>query len=114
MNETNYRKPTSAEIAALERNNCSAVDWSQLEVAEAFAPDNIRNCRFAGTVRIGKNVTIDGVRRIENYAIGDHVTLVDTQRLVASGGSTFGGGVRVAVLNEAGGREVPIYNGLAP
>jgi hypothetical protein len=113
MNETKFRELTGLEIAVLERNNCSSVDWSRIGVAEAFAPEGIRNCRFSGTVRIGKNVVIDGVRQsVENYEIGDNVVIIHTESLTATGESTFGGSVRVAVLNEAGGREVPLYNGL--
>lgn len=113
METATYRKLTGAEIARLEANGCSAADWSRIEAAEAFVPDGIGRCRFAGTVRLGKNVTINGIKEtIENYEIGDNVTILNTESLVCTGKNAFGNGVRVAVLNESGGREVPIYNGL--
>ncbi len=93
--EAEYRKLTEAEIAVLEGNGCSSSDWSAIRVAESFTPQSLRNTAFAGAITLGKNVTIRNVERLE-----------------ATGGSTFGGGVKVAVLNESGGREVPIYNGL--
>ena len=113
MDATTYRKLTETEIDTLETNGCSAVDWSQVEAAEGFVPDDIRQCRFAGTVRLGKNVRIDRVHEVvENYEIGDNVTILNTESLVCTGKNAFGNGMRVAVLNESGGREVPIYNGL--
>ena len=93
--EAEYRKLTEAEIAVLEGNGCSSSDWGAIRVAESFTPQSLRNTAFAGAITLGKNVTIRNVERLE-----------------ATGGSTFGGGVKVAVLNESGGREVPIYNGL--
>ena len=113
MDGTTYRKLTEAEIATLEANGCSAFDWAHIEVVEAFVPNQIRRCRFSGTIRIGKNVTIDGIHEsIENYEIGDNVVIINTESLVSTYKSTFGNGVKVAALNESGGREVPIYNGL--
>jgi hypothetical protein len=113
MYETSYRPLTAAEIAVLKQNNCSFADGSRVAVAEAFVPDGIRNCRFDGTVRIGKNVVIDTVHStVCNYEIGDNAFISHIESLTAEHPGTFGGGTKVAVLNEAGGREVPLYNGL--
>ena len=112
MGKTTYRKLTDNEIAALKANGCSARGWGDVEVAQGFTPDEIRNCRFLGTVRLGENVRIDGVCEIHHYEIGDNAMISHTESLVSTYKSTFGNGVRVSVLNESGGREVPIYTGL--
>ncbi len=95
MDETMYRKLTASEIADLQAGGCSSDDWSLIGVAESFTPDSIKNTAFSGAVTIGKNASIR-----------------DVELIASSGGGAFGGGVKVAVLNESGGREVPIYKGL--
>ena len=65
-------------------------------------------------VEIGNNVYINNVRLyIANYKIGNGVIIDNIQSLVCTGNSTFGNNVKVAVLNEMCGREVPIFNGLS-
>lgn len=90
-----YRPLTHAEIKQLENQLCTSANWSDVQVAPSFKPESIRRAHFAGHIRIGDNV------RIENVGT-----------LATSGRSSFGNGVRVSVINEAGGREVPIYNTL--
>jgi hypothetical protein len=108
-----YRKLTPAEIATLEANDCRAEAWNGVEVAEGFSAEAIHRCRFAGTVRLGRGVRIDGVHEaVENYEIGDNVQILNVESLRCRPGATFGGGVQVGVLNESGGREIPIYPGL--
>ncbi len=105
----------------------------------AFDPARLRNVEFSGDVRLGRlegafcrpggvvressisdvtlhNVTVgDGVyirhvaNYIANYDIADHVYIDNIDCLVATLDSTFGIGTEVSVLNETGGREVPIY-----
>jgi hypothetical protein len=91
-----YRPLTREEIDQLKNQSCSCSDWSGVQVAPSFKPEYIRNVHFAGQLRIGDNV------RIENVGT-----------LAVNGTSSFGNGVRVSVINEAGGREVPIYNNLS-
>ena len=109
--ETTYRPLNNQEIKTLQRNGCIAFAWSQIEVAEPFVVNNIKNSCFGGWVRIGRNVCINNAY-IDNYDIGDEVYIRDVESLIADPESTFGNGVKVSVLNEAGGREVPLYNGL--
>jgi hypothetical protein len=90
-----YRPLTDAEIKQFESQLCTSSDWSGVQVAPTFKADHIRSVHFSGRIRIGNNV------RIENVGM-----------LAASGKSSFGNGVRVSVINEAGGREVPIYDTL--
>ena len=58
---------------------------------------------------IGDRVIIDGVRDcISHYDIADDVIIHDIAALKVMGETTFGNGYLVEVLNETGGREVPI------
>jgi hypothetical protein len=63
---------------------------------------------------IGHNVLIQNVgRHIANYTIGDNAVIDQVDLLATEGVSAFGNGTRVAVLNEAGGREIPIFDRLS-
>jgi hypothetical protein len=109
-----YRPLTRSEIKQLEDQSCSCSDWSNVQVAAAFKADNIRNVRLAGRIRIGNNVRIASVHnQIVNYEIGDDVVIENVGMLAVTGKSSFGNGIRVTAINEAGGREVPIYNNLS-
>ena len=138
-----YRKLTNEEIAVLQGNSCSAADWSQIEVGEGFNPAFVRNAAFSGQVRLGRfentftlpgglqrhsgidgatlhNVTvgndccITGVHGyIANYDISEGTLIYNVGTIITEGESTFGNGVKVSVLNETGGREVLIHDGLS-
>lgn len=49
--------------------------------------------------------------RIENIALGQGVRIENIGSLICSGRTSFGNGVKVAVINEGGGRELPITTG---
>lgn len=136
---TVFRSLTDEEIKILETRGCRARDWSRIEVADGFNPERLSNVEFSGDVRIGRlegefirqgglvrqssisdatlhNVTIgDGVcirhvaNYIANYDIADGVYIDNIDCLVGTLDSTFGVGTEVSVLNETGGREVPVY-----
>ena len=138
-----FRKLTSEEIRILESQMCTASDWSDVEVAEGFAPNHVRHARFSGKIRLGSfkkefelaggmkkhaglyhvtlhNVTvgndccIENVKNyIANYRIGDNVFIENVDIILTDGYTSFGNGVEVAVLNETGGREVMIYDRLS-
>ncbi len=138
-----YRKLTSEEIAILESRGCSAASWDSVEVADPFRPEHYRAAVFAGTVKLGTtegmvdrgpfarpagiydavvaDCTIGNdvlIRKIGNYIarydIADGVVIENTARIAIEGPDTaFGNGVEVSVLNETGGREVPIYDCLS-
>ena len=138
----NYRKLTPAEIGVLEGQMCSASDWSQIEVAEGFAPEYVKHTRFSGQIRLGAftkefelpggirkhsgiysatlhNVTvgddccIEHVKNyIANYQIGHDTFIENVDIILTDSVSSFGNGVEVAVLNETGGREVMIFDRL--
>ena len=137
---TNYRKLNEIEIQTLKNQGCSAVDWNNVEVAQDFKTDYIYYTRFSGVVKLGvfeyefslaggmkkhaglyhttlHNVTvgnhccIENVKNyIANYQIGDYTFIENVDIILVDGKSKFGNGVEVAVLNETGGREVPIYD----
>lgn len=138
-----YRKLTDEEIKTLERQMCSSSDWDEVEVAENFSTDYVRYARFSGNVRLGAfrkefalaggmrkhsgiyyatlhNVTvgddccIENVKNyIANYVIGEGTFIENVDIILTDGQSCFGNGVEVCVLNETGGREVPIYDCLS-
>ena len=139
----NYRKLNEKEIQALKNQGCSAVDWSNIEVAQDFKTNYIYYTRFSGMVKLGvfeyeftlaggmkkhaglyhttlHNVTvgnhccIENVKNyIANYQIGDYTFIENVDIILVDGRSKFGNGVEVAVLNETGGREVIIYDRLS-
>lgn len=131
------------EVVALQANGCVAEDWEQIWVVEDFKCERIHHVRFSGTVCLGlyekefilpgglrkqsgiRNVTLhnctvgnhtlieDVHNYIANYEIGDECIIQNVNVMYVEGVSSFGCNVPVAVLNETGGREVPIYNGLS-
>jgi len=141
--ESGYRPLSSDEIAALTGQGCSCSDWSKVEVAEGFDPAKVRVTHFSGSINlgvfekdvsffggvtkpagisnatihnstIGNNVYINQVRNyIANYIIEDDVVIDNIDLLAVEGRSSFGNGTEVAVVNEAGGREIPIYDHLS-
>ncbi len=134
---------TGAEIASLQLNGCESDDWTQIRVPENFNPTRIERTRFSGEVElgtldgkfvleggvtrhsairnaaihncsIGNDVLIDGVGNyIAGYDIGSGCRIENVDLIVCDGGSTFGNNVSTSVLNETGGREVPLYDNLS-
>jgi hypothetical protein len=114
-----------------------------VQVAEGFRTDRVRTTHFDGAVRlgvfdkevssfggvtkptgishatihnctVGDNVYISAVRDcVANYVIEDEAVIDNIDLLAVQGESSFGNGTKVAVVNEAGGREVPIYDRLS-
>jgi len=137
-----WRALSTAEIARLAQQGCTCDDWSRVQVADGFRADRVQTTRFCGDFRlgvfdkeipffggvtkpagishatihncvIGDNVYICAVRNyIANYVIEDEVIIDNIDLLAVEGESTFGNGTLVAAVNEAGGREIPIYDRL--
>jgi len=136
-----YRSLTDAEISHLIANRCSAESWSAITVAEAFDPNRVYEVSFRGQVQLGENdgtLLLDGLYQpcgiyqatlqdceigdqvricrissgITRYRIEDQAVLEDLALLKAEPDATFGQGVEVQVLNEAGGRTVFLFNDL--
>ena len=138
-----YRSLTAAEIAALKAQGCKATNWSEIEVAEAFNPQYVRHTNFSGHNRLGvfgEEIELPGGIKIHsgiynamlhnceigdeahlynihnyiaNYRIGHHTCIENVNSILVDGRTTFGNGVRVPVMNEGGGREIPIFNELS-
>lgn len=138
-----YRQLSEQEITFLKNNNCRADNWSDILVADAFKPDYVSNAEFHGKVKlgvfekdfslaggirkhsgirnavfnnveIGDNTLVENVSNyIANYVIGHDTFIENAHILITDLEVSFGNGVEVSVLNETGGREVPIYNNLS-
>lgn len=141
-NET-FRTLTTREIELLRMQGCFAEDWATIEVADGFDPACVRNSHFSGVVRLGRfagtvrlpngfekpsgiydavisNCTVGDDTRISNigvhianYDIGERVCIENVATMQTNPGATFGNGVEISVLNEAGGREVILFDRLS-
>lgn len=110
---------------------------------EGFSTKNISRVRFSGDIRlgcVGQNINLacgecveSGIydatlhncnvgngcyiahvaRRIANYSIGDGVFIENIGSLEVSGLTAFGNDTLAAVLNESGGIEIPVFEGLS-
>ncbi len=137
------RHLTEGEISTLTANGCSAEDWTRILVPADFDPSRIERTRFSGDVTLGNfvgeftfpggasrrsgihdawihNCTIgDGVliggvgNYIAGYDIGPGCHIANVDLIVCDGRSTFGNNAPAKVLNETGGREVPLYDNLS-
>jgi len=138
-----FRTLSEGQISQLISQGCTCEDWSKVQVAEGFKAETVKSAHFSGDVKlgvfekqvsffggltrptgisdatihnctIGNNVYINRVRNyIANYHIGDDVVIDNVELLATEGDSSFGNGVQVAVVNEAGGREIPIFDDLS-
>lgn len=69
------RQLTTEEIKQLERQGCSAEDWTKVLVDENFSTDHVRHTHFEGLVEIGGDVSISHVGLIKNIAIEGKVEI---------------------------------------
>ncbi len=143
MKTSEYRALMPDEIAVLEAQRCTCGDWSSVLVSTAFSADRVWDTCFSGEIRLGsfRNTYRDpggvphpaGVyrARLHNVTVGDECRIADVSGYIANyhlaksvrierieslyveSATTFGNGTRVAVLNEAGGREVTLYEELS-
>lgn len=137
-----YRNLSIGEIKGLEAAGCRSNSWESIFVKEPFNAERLRNVTFSGTVKLGlfNGITrercglpvLNGIynAHIHNCTIGDNTTITDITGYIANydieegviirncghisieGRTTFGNGTRIAVLNETGGREVPMWDRL--
>lgn len=138
-----FRALSKAEITHLQAQGCTCSDWAGIKVAKNFDPERVRFTYFSGNVeigelketisfhgglkkpagisqaaihncKIGNNVYINNVNTyIANYIIEDNVVIDNVDLLAVEQESSFGNGINAAVVNEAGGREIPIYDHLS-
>jgi len=136
------RHLTREEINILLSQNCFANNWNDVTVTEGFSPENIINTRFDGKIKlgiftgtievektflktcgiynsfvsnceIGDHVYISEVKNLANYIIEGNVAVSNVGSLVVNEESAFGNGTEIEVLNEGGGRELPIFDRLS-
>jgi hypothetical protein len=137
-----YSKLTDKQVSILIKHGCTAADWSNIFVTEDFDAYLVSNSAFSGVVKIGalsgevtdalgnekpsciynaviKNCTIGDNCRIVNigihisgYFIGKGVCIENAGTVQACENASFGCGTEVNVLNEAGGRQVTLFEGL--
>ena len=139
----NFRPVNDQEIRQLKSQRCHSQDWTKIFVHPDFRPDRVWDAAFSGVIKmglfesvfelpggvkiqsgichaklhnvsIGDNTCIENIHNyIANYDIGPDCIIENADRILVEGESSFGNGVEVSVLNETGGREVPINNKLS-
>lgn len=138
-----FRSLTAQEIAQMEAQGCSATNWADVQVAQDFDAQYVHHTRFSGHNEIGafrREIELPGGLKIHsgiynatlhncevgddahlynihnyiaNYHIGCNTCIENVNAILVDGKTTFGNGVRVPVMNEGGGREIPIFNELS-
>ncbi|NQU55405.1 MAG: DUF4954 family protein [Bacteroidetes bacterium] len=137
-----YRNLNDSEIKILKQQGCSAENWVDVLVTAKFSSENIFNTQFAGAVKlgflrdkieveksinkpagiknsyienctIGDNVLICNVNSLVNYTVANNVVIENVGTVVVNGETAFGNGTEIEVLNEGGGRELPIFDKLS-
>ena len=133
----NFVPLTDSQVKSLEELGNVSEQWDRIMVKPGFTPGKIINVRFAGDVRLGSFdgtvIAEDGIPRLaglyncflENCSIGDgnrianvsmlsgydtgsEVLIEDVSCLAVTGETSFGNGTGIRILNESGGREMPI------
>jgi hypothetical protein len=138
-----FRKLNKHEILILRKQNCKCENWDNVEVAETFSTEYIEGVTLSGNIKLGvfnkwfefpggikkhsgiynatlHNCTVGGNSLISNinnyianYKISEDVIIKNTELIAVDGKSYFGNGISVNVLDETGGRQIPIYNKLS-
>jgi hypothetical protein len=137
-----YRNLSSEEVGVLESQGCFCENWQNVEVAQNFSTKFCRNAHFSGHVKIGetgKKTQVSSVEKhcgiynahvhnctisddvyisnigthIANYEIGAGSVIENTGTIEVRAKSFFGNGTIVSVLNETGGRGIPIFVGMS-
>jgi len=140
--QNNYRLLDKNEIQTLKSQGCWSDDWAKIKVCDGFDISSVCKSGLMGKVRIGKTTGMvsdiygvekpagiynsviidcsigDNVRiantgvAISSYDIADNVCIENAGTIKTNSGASFGNGVEVSVLNEAGGREVILFDEL--
>lgn len=134
-----HRPLSQDEVKTLQSNGCTATSWKSVEITDATNLDRIHRASFCGAVRIGaldgksaaglpagildatlEDVTVGDNARIANVngilaamEIGAGASVIGVGTCTTDAGATFANGVQVEAVNEGGGREVPLYDGLS-
>ena len=136
------RNLNELEIESLIKNGCKSDNWQLIKVAEKFDTNRIENVHFSGEINLGvfndscqvekdvlkptglynctlnnvsiqNNVRVADTGYVQNYIIEEGACVENTKSLIVAGETTFGNGAKLEILNEGGGRQLPIYNELS-
>jgi hypothetical protein len=117
-----WRNLHAGEIEVLVKNANTCDNWENIQVADPFSPALIKNCVFAGLVRIGRledvalehhdlvvpagitnslvissdigdNCSVHNVTYLAHYIIGDNVILMNIDELHTTNYAKFGNGI---------------------
>ncbi len=117
-----FRALTSSEIERLVKNSNTASQWDSVQVSDNFDPSLVRNCHFAGLVRIGDltpnyldfhklrlpvgldnctiiscdigdNVAMRNVHYLSHYVIGSQCILFNIDEMHTVDNAKFGNGI---------------------
>ena len=137
-----YRNLQFVEIEQLKKQGCTAESWDSVRVRDPFDPERLQQVRFFGNISlgifdedvtlpergkqptgiynstlrnctVGDNVLIQNVQNLHRYDVQHHAVLDNIRSMSVTGFSSFGNGTEIEVLNEGGGRELPIYDQLS-
>ena len=138
-----YRHLTDKEQQQLTQQGCQAENWQQVWVKDGFDAQWVVDVRFSGEIRLGvfnRNIDMPGGVKfhagifhatihntevgddcyicnvhnyIANYRIGRESCIENVNAILVDGRTSFGNGTRVPVMNEGGGREIPIFDHLS-
>jgi len=108
-----YRNLTKQEIDQLDIQGCKAENWAKILVDPHFEVKTIENVRFSGEIKIASGVRICNVGLLQNYEIEKDVRIENTLSLIVEGETGFGNGTEIEILNEGGGRELPLFDTLS-
>ncbi len=134
-----YRRLRPYEIEALVRNSNTCLDWNELRVSDPFTPELVKNCAFAGLIRlgilerailehhdtavpigiynsrliacdIGDNCAILDSSYLAHYIIGDGCILMNNDEIAASNHAKFGNGILMEGESEEVRIELDLMN----
>ena len=110
----NIRQLSVAEVNKLQRQGCSAADWSLVSVSPDLNLENIVNVYFSGEVKVCSGVTLRNIPGgIGGCIVRENASVINVASLEFEPEAAHGVGTPVAVLDETGSRSVSIYPGLS-
>ena len=138
-----YRELTKEEIAKLKDQNCTSSDWSGIQVSSNFRAERVKDVAFSGKIKLGSFTkafkTPNGMEKasgiysaklhncvvgndnyisgiwngLANYETGNEVYIENVDIIEVVGETSFGNGTQINVLDETGGRKVPVFNNIS-
>ena len=102
------------ETEALEKQGCSADDWSRVRFSADVNLNKIRNVHFGGNVTVESGARLRNIPGgIYNCRVGRNAVIENVSRIEFEEEAPCGVGTSVAALDETGSRPVKIYPGIS-